>query len=88
MVHAVCCMVANGAPLEERSIKAVKKADCKPIPLKTDFKVGDTVYVPFVGTMSKGTVTKAASKGRYGFKYESGSKADKMFSFGEVVKEL
>ncbi|MBW2529245.1 MAG: hypothetical protein JRI23_34030 [Deltaproteobacteria bacterium] len=72
---------------EFTTFKAVKKADCKPIPLKPDYKVGDEVYVPWVGTMAKATITKVG-KGRFGVKYESGSKDEKMISFGEVIDKL
>lgn len=69
------------------TFKAVKKADCKPIPLKTSFKAGDKVFAPFVGSMKAATITKVG-KGRYGIKYESGSPDEKMISFGEVVDKL
>jgi hypothetical protein len=62
-----------------------KKSDCKPIPLKTNFKAGDKVFAPYIGTMSPGTVTKVG-KGRYGIKFDTGS--EKMISFGEVTNAL
>lgn len=68
---------------------AVKKSDCIAIPLKTNYKVGDSVWAPWVGTMSKGKITKVNSKmGRYTIKFDESSKGEKVLSFGDVIKDL
>jgi hypothetical protein len=68
---------------------AVNKADCIPIPLKTNFKVGDNVWAPWTGSMSKGKVTKVNAKmGRYTVKFDESSKGEKVISFGDVIKDL
>jgi hypothetical protein len=69
------------------TFKAVKKSECKPIPLKTNYKKGDKVFAPFIGTMSPAKVIKVG-KGRYGVQFEKGSKSKKMISFGEVINKL
>lgn len=66
--------------------RPIKKADCKPIPIKPDYQVGDEVYVPFVGSMTKAKITKVG-KGRYGVKRD-GKDEEEMVSFGEVIDEL
>jgi hypothetical protein len=68
---------------------AVPKSDCTPIPLKTNFKVGDAVYAPWVGTMSKGKITGLNVKlGRYKVKFDEEFKGEKMIAFGEVIDKL
>ena len=68
---------------------AVKKSDCVAIPLKSNFKVGDSVYAPWVGSMSKGKITNVNAKmGRYTVKFDEGSKGENVVSFGDVIKDL
>jgi hypothetical protein len=68
---------------------AVKKSDCVAIPLKTNYKVGDSVWAPWVGTMSKGKITNVNAKmGRYTIKFDESSKGEKVIAFGDVIKDL
>lgn len=68
---------------------AVKKSDCIAIPLKTNFKVGDPVWAPWVGSMSKGKISNVNAKmGRYTLKFDESSKGEKVVSFGDVIKDL
>jgi hypothetical protein len=67
---------------------AVKKADCVPFPLKTNFKVGEEIWaVSKFGTIEKGTVKAVNAKmGRYTVTF-SPTRED-VVSFGEVIKNL
>jgi hypothetical protein len=68
---------------------AVKKSDCVAIPLKTNYKVGDSVWAPWVGTMSKGKITNVNTKmGRYTIKFDESNKGEKVLAFGDVIKDL
>ncbi len=68
---------------------AVPKSDCIPIPLKPDFKEGDTVMAPWVGAFAKGKVTKIDNKnGRITVKFEQSYQGEKVLAFGEVIKSL
>jgi hypothetical protein len=68
---------------------AVKKSDCVAIPLRTNYKVGDSVWAPWVGTMSKGKITNVNAKmGRYTIKFDESSKGEKVIAFGDVIKDL
>ncbi len=68
---------------------AVPKSDCVPIPLKPDFKEGDTVMAPWVGAFAKGKVTKIDNKnGRITVKFEQSYQGEKVLAFGEVIKSL
>jgi hypothetical protein len=51
--------------------------------------VGDAVYAPWVGTMSKGKITGLNVKlGRYKVKFDEEFKGEKMIAFGEVIDKL
>jgi len=65
--------------------KAVPKADCIALPVKPTYKVGTVVWAPWVGTMTKGKITKVDT-GRYNIKWESGG-SDEMIAFGDVIDE-
>lgn len=68
---------------------AVPKSDCVPIPLKPNFKEGDDVMAPWVGTFAKGKVTKIDNKnGRITVKFEQSYQGEKVLAFGEVIKSL
>jgi hypothetical protein len=66
---------------------AVPKADCIPLPIRPTYKKGDAVWAPWVGTMSKGTITKVDT-GRYNIKFDEEFKKEAMISFGEVIDKL
>jgi len=69
--------------------QAVPKSDCTPIPLRSNFKIGDVVYAPWVGTMSKGKITAINIKlGRYNVKFDEEFKKERMVAFGEVIDKL
>ncbi|MCB9188490.1 MAG: hypothetical protein H6600_04820 [Flavobacteriales bacterium] len=71
------------------SFEAVPKASCTPIPLKPSYKVGDVVYAPWVGTMSKGKITEVNKKlGRYNVKFDEDYQGESMIAFGEVIDQL
>ena len=68
---------------------SVPKSDCVPIPLKPDFKEGDTVMAPWVGAFYKGKVTKIDNKnGRITVKFDASHQGEKVLAFGEVIKSL
>ena len=63
------------------------KADCLPLPLRPKYKKGTAVWAPWVGTMSKGKITKV-DVGRYLIKFDESQKGEKMIAFGEVIDKL
>lgn len=71
------------------TMKAFAKSDCKPVPLKTDVKAGDTIYVAPFGTYQKATVSSVdATKGKVKAKYDfAGSSTEEDFSFGSILTE-
>jgi hypothetical protein len=55
-------------------MKAVKKADCKPLPIVPKLAPGDAAMISLVGAFTEGKVTKVDTKiGRAWVKYEFGS---------------
>ncbi len=69
-------------------MRAVKKADCSPLPHDAGAKPGDIVQVPVFSKYQPATVTKVDAKnGRVWAKYKFGSSdEEKPFAYGEAIK--
>lgn len=68
----------------------LKKADCIALPVKPEVKEGDSVFVPYIGSMKKGTVKKVdAAIGRVFAEIEFGGKKKEVPApFGDVTTSL
>ncbi|MBI5754554.1 hypothetical protein HZA40_05460 [Candidatus Peregrinibacteria bacterium] len=72
------------------SMKVFAKSDCRPVPVKTSVKVGDTVYVAPYGGFEKATVSSVdAANGKFKAKYDfAGESTEDSFSFGSVLMAM
>lgn len=66
------------------------KSDCSPVPVKTEAKAGDKVYVAPYGTFQEATVSSVDdTKGKVKAKYDfAGSSTEEDFAFGSVLNKM
>lgn len=71
-------------------MKVLPRASCKNVPIAPKLKVGDTVFVPVIGSYTEAKVTKLDEKiGRVWAKHEFGGKdKDEAFAFTNVLPSL
>jgi hypothetical protein len=71
-------------------LSVANKADCKPVPVYTIYNVGDEVWVPHIGSFTKGKIKKTDKKvGRYWVEIEfAGSKEEIVVAFSDAIKDL